>query len=173
MGKKTTARGLKKSAGGASSSTVPTTPAPVNWTKSTVTEATLQIYVDYGELPPKDEIQWRAAGEEIRPKPKENEIVVLLDHVTRGLRPPGSLFFRWVMSYYGLTPLDIAPNSVLNISNFVVFCEDYLQVPPSLALFLEIFYCNPQNRKNQALGPYGGFLSNVGKMPALTSWLFS
>ena len=59
MGKKTTARGLKKSAGGASSSAAPITPAPMNWTKSTVTEATLQKYVDYDELPSKDEIQWR------------------------------------------------------------------------------------------------------------------
>ena len=149
MGKKTTARGLKKPAGGASSSTAPATPAPVNWTKSTVTEGALQKYVGYGELPPKEEIQWRAAGEEIRPKPKEDEIVVLLDHVTRGLRPPGSLFFRRVMSYYGLTPLDIAPNSLLNISNFIVFCEDYLQVSPSLALFLDFFTAIPRTAKTK------------------------
>ena len=83
-------------------------------------------------------------------------MVVLLDHVTWGLRPPGSSFFRWVLSYYNLTPLDLAPNSILNISNFVVYCEDYLQVEPNLSLFLETFYCNPQNRKNHTMGPYGG-----------------
>ena len=131
-------------------------PAPVNRAKSTVTEAVLQKFADSSELPKKEEIFWRAAGDEIRPKPLEGEVVVLLDHVTRGLRPPGSNFFRRVLSYYNLTPLDLAPNSVLNISNFVVYCEDYLQIEPKLSLFLETFYCNPQNRKNHALGPYGG-----------------
>ena len=77
------------------------------------------------------------------------------DSQASGLRPPGSLFFRQVFKYYGLTPMDVAPNSILNISNFVVFCEDYLQMAPSLELFLEIFYCIPSH-KNKPLGPYGG-----------------
>ena len=138
---------------GASGSAAPAA-TQVNWTKSTVTTLMLQEYVNCGELPPKDEIQWRAAGEEIRPSPKEGEVVVFLDHVQRGLRPQGSLFFRRVLKYYGLRPQDIAPNSMLNISNYVVFCEDYLQMAPSLELFLEFFYCNP-SRKDQVL-PYGG-----------------
>ena len=137
-----------------------------------MSEAVLQRYEDSGELPKKRDIAWRAAGDEIHPKPREGEVVVLLDHVTRGLRPPGSTFFRRVLAYYGLTPLDLAPNSILNISNFVVYCEDYLQVEPNLALFLETFYCNPQNRKNHAMGPYGGVAiqrrrSAVAYYPAL------
>ena len=55
-----------------------------------------------------------------------------------------SFFFRWVMSYFGLTPLDIAPNSMLNISNYVVFCEDYLQIAPSLALFSKSSTATPR-----------------------------
>ena len=42
---------------------------------------------------------------------------------------------------HGLTPLDLAPNSVLNISNFIVYCEVFLQIEPSLSLFIETFYC--------------------------------
>ena len=141
-GPKATKKGAKKGA----SSSAAAAAAPVNWTRSSATDMTLQTYVNRGELPPKDEIHWRAPGE---------EIVVLLDHVSRGLRPPGSLFFRQVFKYYGLTTMDVAPNSLLNISNFVVFCEDYLQMAPSLELFLEIFYCNPSH-KNKPLGPYGG-----------------
>ena len=68
-------------------------PTPINWAKSTVSEAVLQNFADSGELPKKEEIFWRTAGDEIRPKPLEGEVVVLLDHVTRGLRPPGSTFF--------------------------------------------------------------------------------
>ena len=146
----------KKEESGPSDPPTETLPAPVNWAKSTVTEAVLQKFADSGELPKKEEIFWRAPGDKICPKPLEGEVVVLLDHVTWGLRPPGSNFFRQILSYYNLTPLDLAPNSVLNISNFVVYCEDYLRIEPNLSLFLETFYCNPQNRKNHALGTYGG-----------------
>ena len=148
-------RAAKKTIGEVGGSSAHHPPAPVNWTKSTATELTLETFQNQGELPSKLEISWHVAGEETQPSPCEGEVVVLLDHVTRGLHPPGSLFFRRVLQYYGLTPLDIAPNSVLNLSTFAVFCEDYLQIEPSLELFLEIFYCNPLH-KNKPLGPYGG-----------------
>ena len=32
---------------------------------------------------------------------------------------------------------------ILNLSNFVTLCEDYLQIKLDLDLFLELFYCNP------------------------------
>ena len=116
--KETKTKEGKKKKGSSSKSTEPPKPlipAPINWTKSTVSEATLKRYSDTGELPKKDEISWRAAGDETRPKPRDDEVVVLLDHVTRGMRPPGSNFFRRVLAYYELTPLDLSPNSVLNI----------------------------------------------------------
>ena len=87
-------RKKKNEEAGPSEPAVEITPAAVNWAKSTVTEAVLQKYEDFGELPKKEEIEWRVVGDEIRPKPREGEVVVLLDHVTRGLRPPGSSFFR-------------------------------------------------------------------------------
>ena len=94
--KRAAIKGTKKKNEGAGPSepAVEITPATVNWAKSTVTEAVLQKYEDFGELPKKEEIEWRAAGDEICPKPHEGEVVVLLDHVTRGLCPPGSSFFR-------------------------------------------------------------------------------
>ena len=104
--KKVANRGSRNKKGeeaGPSEPEVEITPSPVNWAKSTVTEAVLQKYEGFGELPKKKEIEWRAAGDEIRPKPREGEVVVLLDHVTRGLRPPGSSFFRRILAYYGLT----------------------------------------------------------------------
>ena len=101
-------RKKKNEEGGPYEPTVEITPAAVNWAKSTVTEVVLQRYEDSGELPKKKDIAWRAAGDEIRPKPREGEVGVLLDHVTRGLRPPGSSFFRRVLAYYCLTPLDLA-----------------------------------------------------------------
>ena len=59
----------KKEVGEPSETPVELLPAPVNWAKSTVTEATLKKFADAGQLPKKDEIFWRAAGDEIRPKP--------------------------------------------------------------------------------------------------------
>ena len=80
----------KKDEGGPSEPPAEIIPAPVNWSKSIVSEAVLQKFEDSGELPKKKDIAWRAACDEIRPKPREGDVVVLLDHVTRGLRPPGS-----------------------------------------------------------------------------------
>ena len=95
-------------------------------------------------LPPQEEIHWRGAADEIRPQPDVGEVIVFTEHITRGFRPPGSLFFRQVLHHYGLRPQDIGPNSILNISNFTVLCESYLQIPPNLNLFLELFHCKPQ-----------------------------
>ena len=46
----------KKEKGGPSETTEPLLPAPVNWAKSTVSEATLKKFADAGELPKKEEI---------------------------------------------------------------------------------------------------------------------
>ena len=59
----------KKDEGGSSEPPAEVLPAPVNWAKSTVTKTVLQKFVDTRELPKKEEIFWRAAGDEIRPKP--------------------------------------------------------------------------------------------------------
>ena len=90
-------RATKKMTGDAVGSASQHPLAPVNGTKSTASELTLETFLNRGELPFKLEIRWRAAGEETRPSPREGEVVVLLDHVTRGLCPPGSVFFRRVL----------------------------------------------------------------------------
>ena len=46
----------KKEKGEPSKPTGPLLPAPINWTKSTVLEATLKKFADAGELPKKEEI---------------------------------------------------------------------------------------------------------------------
>ena len=73
----------KNDEGGPSEPATEITPAVVNWAKSTVSEAVLQRYEDSGELPRKRDIAWRAAGDEIRPKPREGEVVILVDHITQ------------------------------------------------------------------------------------------
>ena len=92
-----------------------------NWGKSKATDLKLRELEAAQLLPPQEEIHWRGASDEIRAHPGLGEVIVFTE-VTRGFRPPGSLFFRQVLHNYGLRLQDIGPNSVLNISNFVVLC---------------------------------------------------
>ena len=82
---------------------------------------------------------------------KEGEVIVFTDHMSRGLAPPGSKFFRDVLHFFDLRPQDIGPNSVSNICNFQVFCEVYLGEEPNILLFKALFYLNRQNER--ANGP--------------------
>ena len=50
----------KREKGETSKPTGPLLPAPVHWTKSTVSEATLKKFANTGELPKREEIFWRS-----------------------------------------------------------------------------------------------------------------
>ena len=70
---------------------------------------------------------------QIVPTPKPNERVVFIPHFVRGLGFPLHPFFRGLMFYYGLDFHDLAPNSFLHISAFIVMCEALLRIPPTSA----------------------------------------
>ena len=57
-----------------------------------------------------------------------------------GLVPPFSDFFYVVLSHYGLHALHLHPNSVLLLSIFAFYCEAFVGVMPSVALFRHFFY---------------------------------
>ena len=76
---------------------------------------------------------------QIVPTPKPNERVVFIPHFIRGLGFPLHPFVRRLMFYYGLDFHDLAPNSFLNISAFIVVCEAFLRIPPHFGLWLKIF----------------------------------
>ncbi|XBI55784.1 hypothetical protein VPH35_037520 [Triticum aestivum] len=124
----------------------PKAPITCNWMRSNVTDETLIDFMKSGYPPTKDVMSYRAPDpSEERPQPKDGEVVVFVDHMSRGFAPPGSKFFRDVLNFFDLRPQDIGPNSVSNICNFQVFCEVYLGEEPSLLLFREIFFLNRQN----------------------------
>ena len=106
-----------------------------NWVSSQVTEEQLNGMVKIGTSPKKNEIRWRVPGLENPPTPKQGEVVVFVDHIGRGFKPPGSKVFWVVLASFQLHPQDIGPNSVSNICNFHVFCEVYLQEEPIAELF--------------------------------------
>ena len=113
-----------------------------DWGGSTVTAEQLKAHRLSGLIP--SNVHARAPGDEIVPSPAKGEVVVFTEHLFRGFSPPGNLFFRQLLDLYQLRTHDLAPNSILTLSNFVTLCEDYLQIKPDLNLWLELFYCNPQ-----------------------------
>ena len=113
-----------------------------NWVQSQVTEEKLNGCVTTGTLAKKEVIHWRVPGSECPPEPKEGEVIVFVDHLSRGFSPPGSKNIRDVLHFLQLHSQDIGPNSVSNIFNFQVFCQVYLQEEPSVELFRDFFHLN-------------------------------
>ena len=68
---------------------------------------------------------------QIIPTPESNERVVFIPHFLHGLGFPLHHFFRGLMIYYGLDFHDLAPNSFLHISVFIIVCEAFLRIPPT------------------------------------------
>ena len=48
------------------------------------------------------------------------------------------------MYYYGLDFHDLASNSFLNISAFIVVCEAFLRIHPHFGLWLKVFNVKPK-----------------------------
>ena len=79
---------------------------------------------------------------QINPTPAAGERVFFLPHFLRGLGFPLYPFVRGLMFYYGLDFHDLASNSFLHISAFIVVCEALLRIPPHFGLWLKIFNAN-------------------------------
>ena len=102
---------------------------------------------------------------QIIPTPESQELVVFLSHFVRGLGFPLHPFIHGLMFYYGLDFHNLAPNSILNISAFIVVCEAFLHIPPHFGLWLKTFNVKPKVVSGQQ-AECGGAM--VGKMPNVT-----
>ena len=67
------------------------------------------------------------------PTPEPGEYVVFVSHLRRGLGFSTGPFVRGLMFYYGLDFHDLAPESILHISAFIIVCEAFLRVTPTSA----------------------------------------
>ena len=70
---------------------------------------------------------------QVIPTPEPGERVVFIPHFLRGLGFPLHPFVRGLMFYYGLDFHDLAPDSILHISAFIVMCEAFLCTPHTSA----------------------------------------
>lgn len=76
---------------------------------------------------------------QVIPTPEPGERVVFIPHFLHGLGLSLHPFVRSLMFYYGLDFHNLAPNSFLHISAFIVVCEAFLRIPPHFSLWLKVF----------------------------------
>ena len=81
---------------------------------------------------------------QVIPTPRSGERVVFISHFLRGLGFALHPFVRGLMFYYGLDFHDLAPDSFLHVSAFIITCEAFLRIPPHIGLCLMTFTMTPK-----------------------------
>ena len=84
-----------------------------------------------------------AEGQAI-PTPEPGEYVIFVSHLRRGLGFLMDPFVRGLVFYYGLEFHDLAPESILHISAFIVVYEAFLRITPHFGLWLKTFNVTPK-----------------------------
>ena len=113
------------------------------WMPSSVTEKDIKKLREARYLTTEVLHRLPARGQ-IVPTPEPNENVVFVSHFLRGLGLTLDPFIRGLMFYYGLDFHDLAPDSFLHISTFIVVCEAFLHVTPHFGLWLKTFNVKPK-----------------------------
>ena len=78
---------------------------------------------------------------QVIPTPEPNKSVVFISHFLRGLGFSLNPFMRGLMFYYRLDFPDLAPDSILHISSFIIVCEAFLRITPPLWPMAQDFQC--------------------------------
>ena len=79
---------------------------------------------------------------QVIPTPEPGESVVFISHFLRGLGLALDPFVRGLMINYWLDFHDLAPDSILHISLFIVVCEAFLRINPHFGLWTKTFNVN-------------------------------
>ena len=108
------------------------------WMPSSVTEEDVLKLRDARYLTGEISHRLPAQGQVI-PTPKPGESMVFVPHFLRGLGFPTAPFMRGLMFYYGMEFHDLAPESILKMSSFIVVCEAFLHITPHFGLWLRTF----------------------------------
>ena len=99
------------------------------------------------------------------PTPEPNENVVFISHFLRGLGFALNPFVRGLMFYYGLDFHDLALDSLLHISSFIVICEAFLRITPHFGLWLKTFDVKPKMVEGQYAACGGALISKKAGAP--------
>ena len=123
--------------------------------------------VEGGQISDRRDSASAASPGQAVPSPEPNENVVFVPHFLRGLGLALDPFVRGLMFYYGQDFHDLAPDSFLHITTFIVVCEAFLCIQPHFGLWLKTFNVKPKV-VGGSQAECGGAM--VGKMPNIT-WL--
>ena len=102
------------------------------WMASSVTEEDIVKLREAGYLTVDVKHMLPSPGQVI-PTPEPNESVIFVSHFLRGLGLTLDPFMRGLMFYYGLDFHDLAPDSILHISSFIVVAKPSSMSPHTLA----------------------------------------
>ena len=69
------------------------------------------------------------------------------------------------MFYYGLDFHDLAPDSLLHISTFIVVCEAFLRITPHFGPWLKTFNVKPKMIEGQHAACEGASISKIADTP--------
>ena len=130
------------------------------WMPSSVTEEDLKKLREDRYLTAEISHRLPTRGQVV-PTPEPNESVVFVSHFLRGLGLALDPFVRGLMFYYGLDFHDLAPDSLLHISSFIVVCEAFLHITPHFGLWLKTFDVKPKMVEGQYAGCRGALISKI------------
>ena len=120
--------------------------------------------MEEGLLQPQEVVQSRFPISGLIPFKNVDELVLFQHFIERGLALPTSDFLRGLLSFF-LWDLDPSSEfqSILHLSNFVHFCEAFLEIQPYWNLFHYLFHLKPQPKSNNPHQIGGcGFQLNLG-----------
>ena len=90
---------------------------------------------------------------------------MFVSHFLRGLGLALDPFVRGLMFYYGLDFHDLAPDSLLHISSFIVVCEAFLTITPHFVLWLKTFDVKPKMIEGRHAECGGALISKIADAP--------
>ena len=134
------------------------------WMPSSVTEEDIKKLREARYLTAKISHRLPARGQVV-PTTEPNESFVFVSHFLRGLGLALDPFFGGLMFYYGLDFHDLAPDSLLHISSFIILCEAFLRITPHFGLWLKAFDVKPKMIEGQHAACGGALISKIADAP--------
>ncbi|KAE8797209.1 hypothetical protein D1007_27636 [Hordeum vulgare] len=119
----------------------------VAWVGNNICDDNVEALRHCRMLPPATLVAARVPGAEAALTPGEGEVVVFEEHFYRGFGLPASDFFARFLTFFGLQPHHLAPNTILQLASFIVLCEGFLWIEPRLDLWQKLFFFKQQSVK--------------------------
>ena len=134
------------------------------WMPSSITEEDIKKLREARYLTAEVSHRLPARGQVV-PTPEPNKNVVFISHFLRGLGLTLDPFVRGFMFYYGLDFHDLAPDSFLHISAFIIVCEAFLCITPHFGLWLKTFELKPKMIEGKHAACGGASLGKMAGAP--------